>query len=164
HHIIVKTNLFLAAGIIARTGRSERLERLGGLLKDQPVLAVLFLIPALSLGGIPPLSGFFAKFLILREAIRMEAWLTAGMALAVGVITLFSMIKIWGEAFWKESPRVAGPQPVRRAQLIPVFALAVLTVAFGLFVGPLYEWAGKAAEQLLSFPPGPSTVHMETQP
>ena len=135
HHIIVKTNLFFAAGLIAQSGRSERLEKLGGLFRQQPLLAVLFAIPALSLGGIPPLSGFFAKFLVIREAFRCEAYWLGALALGVGVITLFSMTKIWSEAFWKDSPRAGGLVAVRRSQLWPVVLLAAATIAIGLGVG-----------------------------
>jgi len=153
HHILVKTNLFLAAGVIASTGRSERLERLGGLLKGSPVLAVLFLIPALSLGGIPPLSGFFAKFLLLREALREEAWICAAVALLVGIVTLFSMIKIWGEAFWKDTPRPDGIESYRPVQLVPMAMLGTLTVLIGVFADPLFRLSERAAAQLLQSNP-----------
>lgn len=148
HHILVKTNLFLAAGIIATSGRTESLHRLGGLLKQEPMLAILFLIPALSLGGIPPLSGFFAKFLLVREAFRAGAWWPGGIALLVGVLTLYSMTKIWAEAFWKDSPRTQGTTRIRRVQYIPVALLAACTVVIGLFVGPVYRLSERAAEQL----------------
>lgn len=153
HHILVKTNLFLAAGAIAATGRSERLEKLGGLLKGAPLLAFLFLIPALSLGGIPPLSGFFAKFLLLREAFREEAYLYAAIALIVGVVTLFSMIKIWGEAFWKETPRPKGIEQYRLMQVVPVAMLGAMTITIGFLVEPLFELSGRAAVQLIQSNP-----------
>ncbi|MEM6280141.1 MAG: proton-conducting transporter membrane subunit, partial [Verrucomicrobiota bacterium] len=153
HHILVKTNLFLAAGAIAATGRSERLEKLGGLLKGAPLLAFLFLIPALSLGGIPPLSGFFAKFLLLREALREEAYFYAVVALLVGVVTLFSMIKIWGEAFWKETPRPQGIEKFRIMQIVPIASLGAMTITIGFMVEPLFELSGRAAEQLLQSNP-----------
>ena len=154
HHIIVKTALFMAAGLIARTGRSERLEALGGLFRQQPLLALLFAIPALSLGGIPPLSGFFAKFLVIREAFLGGAYGLAALALGVGVITLFSMTKIWGEAFWKDSPRQTGLVAVPRSQLVPVAILAAATVLIGFGVGPVYALAQEAATQL-GFTPSP---------
>ncbi len=153
HHIFVKTNLFLAAGAIAATGRTEDLARLGGILKTSPLLAILFLIPALSLGGIPPLSGFFAKFILLREAIREEAWIVTVIALLVGIVTLFSMTKIWAEAFWKETPRAGAPLPQRPMLLVPVALLGALTIVIGLFPGTLFAIAEEAARQLLSSNP-----------
>ena len=58
HHIVVKTTLFLVGGLIEHAGGSSRLTRLGGMVATAPLLAVLFLLPALSLAGIPPFSGF----------------------------------------------------------------------------------------------------------
>jgi multicomponent Na+:H+ antiporter subunit D len=52
------------------------------------------LIPALSLAGIPPFSGFFAKLVLIRAALEIEQYAIAGVALAVGVLTVFSMTKI----------------------------------------------------------------------
>ncbi len=137
HHIFVKTNLFFAAALIARAGGSERLDRLGGLFRQRPLLAALFAIPALSLGGIPPLSGFFAKYFVVREAFREGEFLWGGIALAVGVLTLFSMTKIWSEAFWKD-----GPRPVRSVRL-PLGQVAVVCA-----LGALTVWIGWNAESV----------------
>ncbi len=149
HHIFVKANLFFAAGLVARAGGSERLASLGGLLRERPLLALLFAVPALSLGGIPPLSGFFAKFFVVRECFRSGEWVWAAVALAVGVLTLFSMTKIWAEAFWKNpvrpSPRRA---PLPPAQLGAVLALGLVTVWIGLAPGALHRISLAAAEQV----------------
>ncbi len=96
HHIIVKANLFFIAGAIAWKTGSEDLDKIGGLYKAAPLLSLLFLIPALSLAGIPPLSGFWAKFIVVQASLEAEAWWVAFAALAVGLITLFSMTKITG--------------------------------------------------------------------
>src|SRR5215207_8272914 len=61
HHITVQTTLFLTTGLIERFGGATSINRLAGLLKASPLLAVLFFIPALNLGGIPPFSGFLGK-------------------------------------------------------------------------------------------------------
>ena len=156
HHIIVKTNLFFAAGLMAVTARSERLESLGGLFRARPMLAVLFAIPALSLGGVPPLSGFFAKLLLIRETFRAEAYLSGAIALIVGLVTLFSMSKIWNEVFWKDSPRSGGPEAMPAGRMAPMALMAVLTILIGLFAGPLSEIAEQASAQLMmqQQPPG----------
>ncbi|REJ66354.1 MAG: Na+/H+ antiporter subunit D [Planctomycetota bacterium] len=104
HHIIVKTNLFLIAGIAHRVCGSYRLEQLGGIYRSRLWLALLFLVPAMSLAGIPPLSGFWAKLALVRAGLETEHYLVTAAALAVGLLTLFSMTKIWNEAFWKRAP------------------------------------------------------------
>jgi multicomponent Na+:H+ antiporter subunit D len=149
HHIAVKTNLFFVAGTIEHMQGTGSLPRLGGLWKSSPLLSILFLIPAFSLAGIPPFSGFWAKLLILQGAIGLGWFVTAGIALFVGVFTLFSMTKIWNEAFWKNPPR--GEIAIRKPHwilLAPSLLLGGVTVAISLFPEWLVQWSMAAAEQL----------------
>nr|WP_322939133.1 proton-conducting transporter membrane subunit [Pseudomonas sp. s4] len=151
HHIVVKANLFFIGGLAARICGSERLADMGGLYKRMPWLALLFAIPALSLAGIPPLSGFWAKFLLVKASLDAAAWWAAGIALLTGVFTLLSMNKIWNEAFLK--PHQGGEEALQtvtgiRAAWLGMSALALLTVLIGLGAGPLIDYAVAAAAQL----------------
>lgn len=158
HHIIVKTNLFLVSGLVYRLLGSYDLKELGGVYRHRPGVALLFLIPALSLAGVPPLSGFFAKFIIIRAGIEVSAWTITGIALLVGLLTLYSMIKIWVEVFWKTVPenvnteRLTGAKPDKGLWLLllPIVGLAACTLFIGLSGQPIYELADAAAEQLLN--------------
>ncbi len=69
HHIAIQTTLFLVAGLIERQGGSTSVDRLGGLAKRSPLLAVLFFVPAMNLAGIPPLSGFIGKLGLLEAGV-----------------------------------------------------------------------------------------------
>lgn len=151
HHIVVKANLFFIGGLAARICGSERLADMGGLYRRMPWLALLFAIPALSLAGIPPLSGFWAKFLLVKASLDAAAWWAAGIALLTGVFTLLSMNKIWNEAFLKPHPE--GEEALQavigiRAAWLGMSALALLTVLIGLGAGPLIDYAVAAAAQL----------------
>ncbi len=156
HHIIVKANLFLISGVAKRLTGSFDLDAIGGLYKSSPMLAVLFLVPAFSLAGFPPLSGFWAKFLLIQASLESGAYIVAAVALAVGLLTVFSMTKIWAEAFWKPHP--AGVSPalagLERWELLvllgPVLGLAALTVMIGLAPEPFLAFAERAADQLLN--------------
>ncbi|MGR3483948.1 MAG: Na+/H+ antiporter subunit D [Paracoccaceae bacterium] len=155
HHIIVKANLFLIAGLASHAAGSTELARIGGLYKSAPLLAVLFLIPAFSLAGFPPLSGFWAKFILVRATIEIEAWLLVFVALAVGLLTIYSMTKIWAEAFWKAHPDGRAPTlravdpAVRRPMLAAISGLAALTCLVGLVPEPFFAVSERAAAQLL---------------
>lgn len=155
HHIVVKTNLFLVAGVIRKLKGSANLKRIGGLYESHPALALVFLVPALSLAGIPPLSGFWAKLVLLQASLRAEEYLVAGVSLLVGLLTLYSMTKIWNEAFWKPQPEPASTpaRPLERGELValalPVVTLAVVTVGIGLFGEVLMQVADRAATELL---------------
>jgi multicomponent Na+:H+ antiporter subunit D len=136
---------------------AEELKQIGGLFHDAPWLAALFLVPAFSLAGIPPLSGFWAKLAMIRAGLEAEQWLLVAAAIAAGLLTLLSMIKIWNEAFWKPPPeevsRMDGalaPDRFALAVMVaPVVVLAAVTIALGLFPQTLFEAAARAADQLL---------------
>ena len=104
HHIIVKANLFLISGLAKRLTGSTELYQIGGLYKSSPFLGVLFLIPAFSLAGFPPLSGFWAKYVLVKASLDAQEWVVAFVALLTGLLTIYSMTKIWAEAFWKNHP------------------------------------------------------------
>lgn len=155
HHIIVKTNLFLIGGVVGRRGGSFALARLGGLWTSAPLLSLLFLVPALSLAGLPPLSGFFAKLALVKAGLSSGAVALTAAALGTGLLTLFSMAKIWNEAFWKPAPppEAGRPLPARGGDdAVPIGAilvLAALTVGLGLGGSALLGLSEEAAGQLL---------------
>jgi multicomponent Na+:H+ antiporter subunit D len=160
HVSLAKAALFLASGIVHRLQGSYDLKKLGGLWQPAPVLSVLFLLPALSLAGLPPLSGFWAKFALVRAGLESSQYVIVATALAVSVLTLFSMTKIWAEVFWKPQPAneaaVVAMQPTSTSPnisfglLLPLAWLAALTVVMGLLAEPFFALASQAAEQLLN--------------
>lgn len=156
HHIIVKTALFLVSGVVEHRGGTAELEKLGGLIRSYPVLAVLFLIPALSLAGLPPLSGFFSKFVLIRAGLESEQYVMVAVSLFVSLLTLFSMMKIWNEAFWKprpesEEPVLSDTAPPGPAwlRLMPITALALFSLLLGLGAEGIYTLTYTAAATLL---------------
>ena len=152
HHIVVKTNLFLLGGLIARSAGDYDLDRIGGLYRARPFLAILFLVPALSLAGIPPLSGFWAKLTLIQAGLEAQVYWIVVVAILVGLLTLYSMTKIWAGGFWAPASEEVAHQASGRlspALLIPVAVLATVTVALGLSPEPVLEFAQRAAEALL---------------
>ncbi|HRK95809.1 MAG TPA: proton-conducting transporter membrane subunit, partial [Rhodospirillales bacterium] len=155
HHIIVKANLFLVSGVANRLGGSFDLNALGGLYAERGWLAILFLIPAFSLAGFPPLSGFWAKLLLIQASIEIEAYWVAAVALVVGLLTIYSMTKIWNQAFWRPRPdsTPVPAVPVSRGDLLlltlPIAGMAALTLVIGIWVQPFLTVATEAAAELL---------------
>lgn len=133
HNIFAKTNLFLIGGVIGRLSGGYDVRRLGGLYHSFFALSLLFLVPALALAGVPPLSGFFGKLALIRSALEEQSYALAIAAMAVSVITLLSMLKIWHHAFWQPAPDgVEPPSKVEVKLLVPVVILAAVTLAMGL--------------------------------
>lgn len=100
HHIVVKSSLFLIGGTAALLNRTDNLDRMGNLWRHTPGLGALFLLQALSLAGLPPLSGFWGKYAILVEGLRLGEYVLVALAIVASLLTLVSMLKIWNAAFW----------------------------------------------------------------
>jgi multicomponent Na+:H+ antiporter subunit D len=140
---------------VKRIDGHDDLQKLGGLYQRSGLVAVLFLIPAFSLAGFPPLSGFWAKFILIQASLEIGAYGAAAVALVVGLLTLYSMTKIWVAAFWRPLPagtaatadQTDGALPL--PMLAPVAVLAAVTLALGLGAQPLLDIALAAAEELL---------------
>ncbi|MEA5118157.1 MAG: proton-conducting transporter membrane subunit, partial [Propionicimonas sp.] len=159
HHITIQATLFLVAGLVERVGNSTSLEKLGGLAKAAPLLALLFFIPAVNLAGIPPFSGFIAKLALLQAGIQdgsPMAWALVAGGVVTSLLTLYAMAKVWARAFWGEVPeRVAhrfdrydaDPEssalPAR--MLGPTIGLGVLALVFTVAAGPMYDFVARAA-------------------
>ena len=157
HHIVVKTGLFLVAGLVERRSGSDRLSRIGGLVRSAPMLAVLFALPALSIAGIPPFSGFVGKFALVSAGIDAEDWLVVGVSLAVSLLTVYVMVRIWSNVFWgePEDPAVVAwiesdASRVPRVMTAAAAAVVAMTVGLMVFAGPLYSYAERTAAELLA--------------
>ena len=164
HHMIVKASLFLSTGAIEHTHGTGALDRLGDIARREPLLALVFLAGALSLAGLPPFSGFVAKLTLVAGALEAGEWAAAATAVAVSVITLMSMLKIWGSAFWGTPPDeardegaagsdggvvVRDPPRVRPLLLFPALVLALTTLSLGLGGQLLLGLSAQAAAHLL---------------
>jgi multicomponent Na+:H+ antiporter subunit D len=147
HHIVVKTGLFLVGGLIEAEHGTGALDRTGGLLHRRPVVAVLFLPLALSLAGIPPFSGFVAKLALVQEGIALDRGIIVAVSLAVSLLTLFSMTKIWAATFWGEPRETTGS--ANAGMLGATGTVVALSLVVAVMAQPLAELSARAAEDLL---------------
>jgi multicomponent Na+:H+ antiporter subunit D len=157
HTMLVQAGLFLGAGAIARANRGDDLRSAGGLMRDQPLFALLFAALVLSISGVPPMSGFWAKFLVIDAAFRSgssgHVWL-AVIALVTGALTLYSMSTLWTQAFWRTRDRARNAsRRIPPAMLVAVGLLAACTLGIGLVVEPVMRLAHESAAGLTPAPP-----------
>ncbi|WP_426571409.1 proton-conducting transporter membrane subunit [Aquihabitans sp. McL0605] len=156
NQIVLKSTLLLGAGVVDHAAGSSRLAEVGGLARRFPLVGWLFLLPALSLAGVPPFSGFVAKLSIISAGFGTGSWVAVGVALGVSVLTLYSMTKIWGGAFWGEIEVVSEPadaMSLRHGGTVPMLAstgaLVLGSLALAVFAGPLFGLCDRAAVDLL---------------
>lgn len=150
HHSFVKSGLFLVAGIVERVTGHTSLKKYSGLLTSHPGLAFLFLSLGLSLAGLPPFSGFFGKFALVKAGIDDGSWLIVTVSLVVSVYTLFSMIKIYRKGFWGEQSgaRADLGKAAYVQLLVPALLLLALSVGMGFGAGYALDFALATADQL----------------
>lgn len=158
HNMIAKTNTFLIAGMINKLKGTFYLKDIGGLIIQSPLLAILFIVPAFALAGVPPLSGFFAKFILFKAGVESQQYAIVAVAVFTAMLTLYSMVKIWNEAFLKESPNkelstIALPLQVsvklRFIHFLPSIILGLGSMFLGLFAQSVYHFIAEAANQLI---------------
>lgn len=153
HQIPVKTSLFLVEGIVESESGTSSLERVSGLARRSGPLAVLFLLPALSLAGIPPLSGFVGKLGLVDVGVSQRQWPIVAVALVGSLLTLVSMLKIWTGVFWGDPSAAPGRVGVLRHHR-SMAAVTAAVVAMGLVLavaaGPVYRFAERAAGDLVA--------------
>lgn len=149
HHIIVKSCLFLVSGITERVAGTSDLRKVSGLMGSNPGLAMLFLTAALSLAGLPPLSGFFSKFVLAADGLAQEQYPIVAVSLLVSLLTLFSMLKIFRKAFWGlPTGERQTPGPRYTALMAPAVLLVTLSILMGLGAEWMMQLSLAAAEQL----------------
>lgn len=153
HHMVTSAALFLIAGATEETTGTTKLEKMTGLIHLTPALAFTFLLGALSLIGVPPMSGFFSKFLLLYAGFSSGHFLATTIAIGVSFFTLFSMIKIFRMVYWgpKQQPAAEAVQSMSRYKqlLAPGAALVAVALVLGLGADTVIDYTRTASEWLL---------------
>ena len=155
HAILVKTQLFMMSGIIGREAGGFELDRLGGLYKSRPGLSIVFLIAALALMGIPPLTGFWPKVMIIETGLESGALLAVTTVVIYSLLTFIPLIRIWSHAFWSPGTSCSADlgfgtrRAERRLLTLPVAGLALVILVTGLMPEPLLQIAEGAASGIL---------------
>jgi multicomponent Na+:H+ antiporter subunit D len=155
NHGLAKGGLFLVSGAIYSAVGTIQFHDLGGLSERAPVLSIGFLTAALALVGIPPLSGFFGKFLVFDTAAQAMAVGTPGAAAAIAValagaiLTIAYVTRAWNRGFWGPPSDAVQRAYSPRRQIAITLVLAVLVVAVGIGFDPVYTAASEAARAAL---------------
>jgi len=157
HHIIITTALFVIAGLIDEASGSSSIRKIGSMVRTTPLLAAMFLVTALSVAGIPPLSGFISKLGLIEAGIGQDEYVIVAVSLAVSLLTLFSMVRIWLGAFWspaeaKAAQVAAAAAPTGGGPALMVGSTAALvacSLAIAVAAGPIYSFSEAAARDLV---------------
>ncbi|ACC98690.1 Putative Ech hydrogenase component [Elusimicrobium minutum Pei191] len=148
-HGAAKGGLFLCAGIIEHKTHTKDITKMGGLFKVMPLTGLVFAICALSVMGIPPMGGFFSKFMVFKSASAAGGVLVFAIFILAACFTAAYLLRVFHIVFLG-SPGVEwemGPEGSKQT-LISVSILAVLTVVMSVFVALPVNYLIKAAVQM----------------
>lgn len=171
HHIVVQTTLFLSVGLVERRAGSTSILKVKGLMRAAPVIALLYFIPAVNLGGLPPFSGFIGKYALFDAAAAvgtplMMTLIVAG--IATSLLTLYALMRAWNLSFWREEDDSAETEQrtaylqsapaatttterraIPRIMTSATAGMVAVSVALTVFAGPLYEVCARVGGALL---------------
>ncbi len=144
---------FTVICLVMRQVESDDIASLAGLNQRSPLLAATMTLAIVSLGGIPPMAGFFGKFLLIKAALAQGLaqpayyWLVAAALIGV-VISLYYYFGVIRAIFWSQDPPDLSPiktsVPIRVALGVCIAGM----FALGLCPGPFLSWASEAAKVL----------------
>ncbi|MEX2514217.1 MAG: Na+/H+ antiporter subunit D [Cyclobacteriaceae bacterium] len=158
HDIIVKTNLFMMSGLIFKLKGTYSMRDLGGFYKEYPKFSLLMAIPLFSLVGIPPLSGFWGKLLLIQGAMTTSNFILIIFIILGSFLTLITIAKLWAEVFWKEGLPLSRKKYVKyfdelkplkkQAMVYPIICLSLISLFIGLGAEWVLQISGQIAENL----------------
>jgi NADH-quinone oxidoreductase subunit L len=135
-HAFFKSLLFLAAGVIIHSTKTQDIREMGGLRRVLPWTTATFTAGALALAGVFPFSGFFSKDEILATLLHRGMYVPLGLALLGALITSFYVARLWFRVFgtsWACSRAREGHPEM----LAPMVLLALVTLGVG-FASPAF--------------------------
>ena len=147
HDMIIKASLFMLIGIIIKITNQTDMRNISGLIKTYPLLGWTYFIAALSLAGIPPLSGFYGKMFIVKSLFNTQHIFSAIVVLISSLVVLISVIRIFLYVFFRESHTDYPKVPIHK-MLIASVLMTLTAVLLGLFAGDLYPFVESAAKSL----------------
>ncbi|RAV01278.1 Na+/H+ antiporter subunit D [Paenibacillus sp. YN15] len=150
HDMVAKALMFMLGGMLVQAAGTGRITEMGGLMKKKPLLGWMFFILSLALAGVPPLSGFAGKMLIIRGGLESGLYLFTAVSLASSLIVLYSMLRIFMHAFWGEEKTSAPAMPRKQTGMtLAAGGLFCLMIVMGLGSEWLYSLVSQAGDILI---------------
>jgi multicomponent Na+:H+ antiporter subunit D len=149
HDMIAKALLFFLGGMILAASGTEQLKQMGGLIRRYPYTGWMFFILTLALVGVPPLSGFAGKVMMIRSGFGELHVALSLIALASSFVVLYSLIKVFQEVFWGGERSDEEIRPLRyKAMMAPAAVLFVLLILMGIGAETVNEYVLQAGAVL----------------
>lgn len=151
HDMIAKAFIFILGGAIISIAGTDKLRDIKGLIRFRPLLGWLFLLAGLALAGVPPLSGFVGKIMILQGGVDQQYYVLAAISLLSSLLVLYSVMKVFINSFWGETLLNKGEEKASgKGALLPGAILVVLIIGLGLGAEWMMEYINQAVDVLIN--------------
>lgn len=149
NHSFIKSAMLMITGVLSSrtTGKTARLEDIGGLGKKMPYVALLYLLGGLALAGVPPLNGFISKVGLIQSGIEVGSWLPLGLVVGAGAITLLYVTRTWSWVFQRAPNPEMKVKDTGDSMIAPTLLIAAC-VALGIVGAPLLDIAIQTVSQI----------------
>jgi formate hydrogenlyase subunit 3/multisubunit Na+/H+ antiporter MnhD subunit len=151
NHAVGKGLLFMCAGAVVYATGARRISDLGGLASKMPVTGACFIVGALSIAGLPPLSGFMSKLTIYLALARAGLWWAAVIAVLASILTMVVLVRAAAAVFWGSARVATATEEAREVPLAmwgPMVILAFASLLLGLFPQVAFPFLDGAARVL----------------
>ena len=144
---------FTVICLVMRQVEGEDISSLAGLSQRSPLLAATMTLAMVSLGGIPPLAGFFGKFLLFKAILEQGAahpgyYCLAFIALAGVVISLYYYFGVVRAIYWQTGVADLSPILTSKPIRLSIYGCVAGMLFLGLFPSPVVRWATQAVNVL----------------
>ncbi|MBI3616459.1 MAG: NADH-quinone oxidoreductase subunit N [Candidatus Omnitrophica bacterium] len=146
-YLVTNLAVFLVITAFSKQGGSDEMADYAGLSRRSPFLAAAMFLALLSLAGVPPLAGFFGKFLLLMSAVS-EGYLWLALIGAAGVVISLYYYLLLVKTMYVDLPEDSAPIPVSVPVRIALIACMAGILGIGIWQGPFLNLSFAAVKNL----------------
>ncbi len=147
-YLLTNLAVFGVIAIVGRAVGSDEISAYAGLSRRAPGLTLVLLVALLSLGGIPPFGGFFAKVIVFAAAVDANMVWLAVVGILNSIIALYYYLTVLKVAYLYRSEDETRPLPISRPWAIALGVCVVGIIVLGTLIGPWFTWSTQAAQAL----------------
>ena len=135
NEITITALLFIGFGAIVNATNEVDTRKLGGLLAYHPKVSIMLLIGGLAMAGVPPLSGFQSKLMLVQASLSCGYPEISILAIVVSIATFVVFVKTYYSMFLKPKPEDLDVEhkEVPRAMIFAMGILLIIVIAFGVY-------------------------------
>jgi multicomponent Na+:H+ antiporter subunit D len=152
NHAFIKSSLLMLTGIVSSHTKTKTaaLVDIAGAGKPLLFAGFLYFLGGLALAGIPPMNGFISKLALVQGGISAQEWISLGLVVVAGAITLLYMTRTWSLMFQRkpDETTVALKNPGDGDSVLAPALLILICVVLGVYAAPLVDLAQVTVDQI----------------